>query len=359
MESRRSPKPVFSGPATKHVLRLLAVVLVFALVASACGDDSDSDEATDGSSTAADASGTDGTDSDDDEPVEEREVDPILTTAITGGITLGEGPAVEFDEVGFEQEFEFTAGPGPALLAVWNEQNFVIVPAGEIMPDGDGSPTVEVTLVIDGVQWTAQDVHGSGDDVISASGEARSESGDETLAFSFEIPVGVGSSTFEIVGTDAIVRGDLGSRTFEQVEVLIKNHPEVDTLVLQDISGSVNDAVNVETARLVRNAGLNTHVPADGQIFSGGVDLFAAGVERTVDPGAVVGVHSWCCGPDGKSADEFPEDSPVHAVHLAYSTEMLGEEGGRAYYFFTIQAAPFDGMHEMTMEELSEHLLTN
>lgn len=332
LASRRSPKPVFSGPVIKHVLRLLAVVLAFALVASACGDDSDS---------------------------ETREVDPILTTAVTGGITLGEGPAVELDEVGFEQEFLFDAGPGPALLAVWNEENFVIVPAGGIMPGGDGSPTVEVTLVIDGVQWVAQDVAVSGEDVISASGEARSEMGDETLAFSFEIPVSIGSSTFEIVGTDAIVRGDLGSRTFEQVEVLIKNHPEVDTLVLQDISGSVNDEVNVETARLVRNAGLNTHVPADGQIYSGGVDLFAAGVERTVEPGAVLGVHSWCCGPDGKSADEFPTDSPVHATHLAYSTEMLGEQAGRDFYFFTLSSAPFDGMHEMTMEELSEHLLTN
>ena len=359
MESRRSPKPVFSGPATKHVLRLLAVVLAFALIASACGDDSDSDAATDGSSTAADASGTDGTDSDEDTPAETREIDPILTTAFTGGITLGEGPVVEFDEVFFEQEFEFAEGPGPALLAVWDEQNFAIVPAGSVMPDGDGPSTVEITLLIDGAQWTAQGVAISGEDPISASGEARSETGEETLAFSFDIPIGIGSSTFEITGTEAIVRGDLGSRTFEQVEVLIENHPEVDTLVLQDISGSVNDEVNVETARLVRNAGLNTHVPADGQIFSGGVDLFAAGVERTVDPGAVVGVHSWCCGPDGKSADEFPEDSPVHAVHLAYSTEMLGEEGGRAYYFFTIQAAPFDGMHEMTMEELSEHLLTN
>ena len=44
---------------------------------------------------------------------------------------------------------------------------------------------------------------------------------------------------------------------------------------------------------MVRNRGIATHLPADGEIASGGVDFFLAGVKRTAEAGAKIGVHSW------------------------------------------------------------------
>ena len=163
---------------------------------------------------------------------------------------------------------------------------------------------------------------------------------------------GLGTSTFEISGTEAVVRGDLGARTLRQVEYLVDNHPEVTTLVLQDIGGSVNDEVNVVTVARVRAAGLNTHVPADGEIYSGGVDLFAGGVVRTAEPGATIGVHAWCCGPNGESAHLIPQDDQAHAAQLELFTSLMGPVQGPQFYFFTLAAAPFDGIEPMTAAEL-------
>ena len=76
----------------------------------------------------------------------------------------------------------------------------------------------------------------------------------------------------------------------------------------------------LQAARLVRSYGLNTVVLADSLIASGGVDFFLAGVERTIEPGAKLGVHTW--GGDGFSGAELPRDDPEHNCYLAYYSEM-------------------------------------
>ncbi len=93
-----------------------------------------------------------------------------------------------------------------------------------------------------------------------------------------------GSSTVKVVDNKALINGTLGTNTYIQITDLTQNHPEVKTLVLQQIDGSINDAINMHTGRLVRNAQLTTLIPADGDVYSGGVDLFAAGFERKYEP---------------------------------------------------------------------------
>lgn len=63
-----------------------------------------------------------------------------------------------------------------------------------------------------------------------------------------------GNSTVNVVGTKALVNGTLGTKTYIQIDELIKDHPEVDTLELQQIDGSINDGINMHTGRLIRNA---------------------------------------------------------------------------------------------------------
>ena len=126
---------------------------------------------------------------------------------------------------------------------------------------------------------------------------------------------------------------------------------------MQNISGSVNDAINLHTGRLVRNAEMTTIVPFDGDINSGGVDLFAAGFKRIYTTGGKVGVHSWCCV-KGKSADKLSKDNSAHGAQLTFVREMLGEELGPDFYFFTLSAASFDSIHVMTKAELDKYLIS-
>ena len=165
-----------------------------------------------------------------------------------------------------------------------------------------------------------------------------------------------GTSTVEVSGTQALINGDLGSLTYVQISDLINDHPEVDTLLLQEISGSVNDAINMHTGRLVRNAMLTTMVEATSDINSGGVDLYAAGFRRVYTEGAKLGVHSWCCT-DGKPANELGRDHEGHGAQLTFFREMLGNELGPEFYYFTIEAAPHNTVHVMTKAELDKYLL--
>jgi hypothetical protein len=168
--------------------------------------------------------------------------------------------------------------------------------------------------------------------------------------------ISAGSSVIKVEGNKATINGDLGTKTYVQLRELIANNPLVDTLVLQQISGSVNDAINMHTGRLVRKAQLTTLVEADSAIYSGGVDLYASGAKRVYTEGAKVGVHSWCCV-DGVTADKLGRDHAAHGAQLTYFREMLGADLGPDFYFFTIEAAPFDGAHVMTKAELDKYLL--
>lgn len=186
------------------------------------------------------------------------------------------------------------------------------------------------------------------------SGNFENGEGEPSIPFSYttnEGLQGAGTSKLEIKGNEAFLSGDLGTITFYQIERMVAEHPEVKTLVLTQISGSINDQVNVHTGRLVRKAGLTTKVLADSEIASGGVDLFCAGKERIVEKGARIGIHSWCCFND-LTAIELPKDHPAHQDQIQYFTLMMGPENGPAFYFKTLEAAEFDGIYWMTDQEI-------
>lgn len=167
-----------------------------------------------------------------------------------------------------------------------------------------------------------------------------------------EAAITAGSTHIEVAGNRARLSGDLGTRSYQQIRQLLADHPAVDTLVFVDVPGSLDDSVNVHTGRLIRAAGLTTRIEANGMAASGGVDLFLAGVRREVVAGARLGVHAWCCDGD-RPADELPKEHPAHDNLIAYSEEMLGASG-RGFYFFTLQAAHFDGIHWMSGAEIRQ-----
>ncbi len=150
------------------------------------------------------------------------------------------------------------------------------------------------------------------------------------------------------------MNGDLDSDAPDQVEALLAYYPALKWIELEDCPGSVDDMAALEAARKIRSAGLNTRVPADGEIASGAVDFFIAGVQRVVVEGGMVGVHAWRDGSLEGSA--VPQGDPEHDLYLDFYAE-LGID--REFYWFTLQAAPADGLHYMTQEELEQYGLIN
>ena len=152
---------------------------------------------------------------------------------------------------------------------------------------------------------------------------------------------------FEVEGNRAYGYGFTDDRSEGVVRKLLRDHPEVDTLVLRDMSGTRNVISNQRLARSIREAGLDTHIESDSFIASGAVDLFIAGVRRTAECGARVGVHAW--GGVGYDAQNALYDN-MRDFQRAFHRDM-GVEAG--FYDFTKRAAPSKGLHIMSPEELN------
>lgn len=164
----------------------------------------------------------------------------------------------------------------------------------------------------------------------------------------------VTTTEFRVDGTTLFMQGEINSKTLSQFEEVYAANPDITTLVELDVPGSLDDDTMIALAYRVRELGLNTHLTATSKIYSGGVDLFLAGVERTMEPGAKIGVHSWSDGV--REAKDYPRDAPEHEQNRLYIERMLGND---AFYWFTIYAAPADDIYEMTDAEIRQYgLLT-
>lgn len=146
----------------------------------------------------------------------------------------------------------------------------------------------------------------------------------------------------------AFISGVLGPDLPEQISEMVRQSPNVQTLVLVDIPGSVDQEATMQAARLIRRLGLNTHIARTGYVLSGGVDLFLGGVKRNIGPGAGVGVHSWLdqLGVDPK---ELNLADPIHATYVNFYLEMGVPE---RFYWFSLDAAPAERVYFMSPEEI-------
>ncbi len=161
------------------------------------------------------------------------------------------------------------------------------------------------------------------------------------------------TSEFRVDGQRLYLSGTINSKTLRQFEEIYAANPDITTLVELDVPGSVDDDTMIALGYRVRELGLNTHLTTTSEIHSGGVDLFLAGVRRTIEPGAVLGVHSWSDG--SREAKDFPRSAAEHEMNRAYIEAMLGRDD---FYWFTIYAAPADDIHIMTSSEIADFELS-
>ncbi len=92
----------------------------------------------------------------------------------------------------------------------------------------------------------------------------------------------------------------------------------------------------------------------NAEIASGGVDFFLAGVKRTRGKNTKIGVHSW--GGDGESATDYPRGHANHLPYIKYYV-LIGftQKQAEDFYYFTIYAAPANGIHWMTEAEIKKY----
>ncbi len=276
--------------------------------------------------------------------------DAILSTPPSGGVRVG-------DEIYRFEGLEFEVADDREST-IWLEG---ILEGGQgvlRVPLINGEPEGPVTLVLGLREQEVQNVdfhEGEDEDAMGLTGQVTSMSG-ASLSFATALIIGAGTSTFRLEGDVAFLNGELGSGTYRQVSYLIEHCPEIGTIVFEEVPGSVNDEVNVETGRLIREAGYTTLLPARGMIASGGVDLFCAG-ETRIRVGGRMGVHSWGDPTSNIDAHDLPRDHPAHRMQVRYFREMLDQ--GEEFYFFTLEAAPFADIHWMSDQEIEFYGLLN
>ena len=163
---------------------------------------------------------------------------------------------------------------------------------------------------------------------------------------------GESAADFKVVGNKVYVNGTLGKKAHKNFMKTLGKHPNIKTLVLQEVPGSISDEWNVKTCKEVRKRGIDTYLEANSVIESGGVDLFIAGVKRYSEESAKIGVHAW--RNLQKGGDAYPPEHEEHDVFVDYFKVI---ERDTSFYWFTLRAAPADGMHFMTKEEIEKYNL--
>ena len=135
--------------------------------------------------------------------------------------------------------------------------------------------------------------------------------------------------------TSASMVGSTDSASPAQFDAMLRDFPALTTLNMVEAPGTSNDIANLAVGRRIREAGIATHVPSGGSVRSGAVELFLAGVIRTMDRDAQFAVHSWLDN-HGREADDFAANHPAHRLYLDYYVEMgMSEARARDFYGMT------------------------
>jgi hypothetical protein len=205
-------------------------------------------------------------------------------------------------------------------------------------PDGDAPP-----------QPTAEPEDASAGQLLADPTCALGEPPEEPDAEVAQDPV-----AFQVVDGIAVMTGTIGADFVHRVCDLTAANPTVSEVEMLDVPGSSTPGnESLDGGLVLRAEGLDTVLPGDGIVESGGVDVFLAGNDRTVADGGCLGVHAteFDFGDGPLSAADLPRDDPEHAPYLEYFA-AIGIPAD--FYWFTLAAAPPDGIHYLTPAEMAQ-----
>jgi len=169
----------------------------------------------------------------------------------------------------------------------------------------------------------------------------------------------LGLLKFKVKDSRAYGYGFTDDRSVGVVSKLLKENPQVNTLVLKKMSGTRDGDRNIILARDIRKRRLNTHLEKNSVIASGAVDLFLAGETRTMECGALIGVHSWSIGGARETIRVSPGDMGAD-YRQKYHEDFLRDMGiDPAFYAYTRAAAEPEDIHYMSVEDINRFGLTS
>lgn len=152
-----------------------------------------------------------------------------------------------------------------------------------------------------------------------------------------------------------VMDGVISTGALTDFQQLIQQYPTIKTVNIKNCPGSTDDDANLKLSKLIHDKGINTHVMDNGEISSGGVDFFVAGIKRTLGTNTKVGVHSWAGG-DGDVATDYPRGHQNHLQYIEYYKSVgFTQKQAEDFYYFTIYAAPAESVHWMTATELKKY----
>jgi len=158
------------------------------------------------------------------------------------------------------------------------------------------------------------------------------------------------SATFKIKNDTAIVNGLLGKKAFYRLKKVIQNNPNLTTLFLKNVPGSIDDDYNIKSCVLVNQHNLNTYLSSQSIIASGGVDFFLSGIKRNIEDGAKIGVHSWTDGI--QSGNKMAKNDSSHDLFLEFYRKINIDT---SFYWFTLYSADADSIHWLSRQEMIQY----
>ncbi len=150
------------------------------------------------------------------------------------------------------------------------------------------------------------------------------------------------------------MNGTINSSSLVNFNKLHAKYPNVKTINIKNCDGSSDDEVNLKLSKKVHDLNISIHLLDNAEIASGGVDFFLAGIKRTRANNTRIGVHSWAG--NNATATDFPVGHSNHLPYINYYKSIgFIDVDAKAFYYFTINAAPASSIHWMTEEEILKY----
>lgn len=177
---------------------------------------------------------------------------------------------------------------------------------------------------------------------VPATGSDRFvEAHPDTAADSSEVPANVPKGIasygpFRVLdATHAALVDATNEKSPGQFTAMLHAFPGIRILEMVECPGTDDDRANLRLGLMIHQRGMVTHVPRDGSVRSGAVELFLAGARHAAEPGAEFAVHSWV-DEFGLEPKDYGADAPENRVYIDYYREMgMTEAQARAFYAMT------------------------
>ena len=149
----------------------------------------------------------------------------------------------------------------------------------------------------------------------------------------------------------AALVGITDSRSPAEFAAMLRDYPQLATIDMVECPGTFDDIANLELGRMIRSAGLETHVPRGGSVRSGAVELFIAGAQRRIEDGARFAVHAWE-DDTGHQAGDYALTAPENAKYLDFYRDMgMSADEAKAFYAMT-NSVPFESARWLNSQQM-------